>query len=422
MTALGLLALGLSAQAAELSWSGFATLGYAQSDADFTLQRHISDDGGWRRDSVLAGQLDAKLSPNWSATAQLRLGPALKDDRGWDVEARWAFVAWRPNNDWLLRAGRLRVPLYLHSETLDIGAAHDFVRLPAEMYWITPTNDFTGLYATRSWALGARDLSLDAYSGKASTALRRFLSQGAGPALPAGPFYTDVRLRSSGMVLTLRDANSLLRSGLHYTATQRRDGSALPSSYPFVTLSPGLGYYQVDASLPGPGIPGTQSVRNLVYTLGAEQQFGAGWRLSGELARVHQLDTQIGADANSGYIALSRSIGALTPYATLGRMLSNRSQRDWQQRLATTALPSFIPGAAAVNGAQQLAAETVPVYDQRSVALGLSYALNASSKIKGEWLRTWIGAPSATATPAVGQPWPRDTHADVLSVNYSIAF
>lgn len=425
---LGLLAWAVAASfhapatAQDLSWSGFGTLGYARSNADYGFQRFIDREGSLARDSLLALQVDARLNAHWSATVQLKAAPSQNDDDRWDVSASWAFVAWRPDNDWLLRAGRLRVPLYLYSETKDIGAATDLARLPNEMYWIAPTSDFTGLYATRNWMLGEREVSVDGYSGYADTTLRQWSRNGLPPQLSAGERFTDVRVRSTGLVLTVRDTSTLWRAGLHRTRTTLSNDTGFTIAYPHVDLAPGLGYWQVSNALPGPGIPTVGTISNQIFTAGIEMNFGQGWRVAAEGARVRQQDTEIGFDAAAGYVALFKSIGRFTPYATASRILSSRQQRDWQARLSQADLPPFIPGAAQLVAAQRTAADFVQVYDQHSLALGLSYQLSPGAKLKAEWMRSHIGAASSMTDAPPGTSAPRNTSLDVLSFNYSFAF
>ena len=61
----------------------------------------------------------------------------------------------------------------------------------------------------------------------------------------------------------------------------------------------------------------------------------------------------------------------------------------------SNSLPAFIPGAAQINAAQRLAAESIWLADQQSLALGAWYALTPQRKRKpkrkGEWLRSQIG-------------------------------
>ena len=66
--------------------------------------------------------------------------------------------------------------------------------------------------------------------------------------------------------------------------------------------------------------------------------------------------------------------------------------------------------------------DTTPFYDQYSLSLGASYALTPQSKLKGEWMHTWIGKGSAMVdSPAGAGPVTNDT-IDVLSLSYNFVF
>lgn len=417
-----LVTLSLPVLAQELAWSGFGTLGYTRSNRDFAYQRFIDDGGSLARDSVFGLQADLRLNPQWSATLQLKAAPSLQHDSRWDLSPAWAFVAWRPHDDWLLRAGRLRVPLYLHSESMDVGVTHDMARLPAEMYLIAPNTDFDGLYATHTWARGEGELALDVYAGRIGTTARFSMRDGVPPLLPAGVQFVDITVRSAGAVLTLREPDALWRAGLHQTATRRRNGQALPVRFPFVPVAPGLGYYKVADELPGPPLETTPSVRNLVFTLGGEQQLGADWRVAAEFARNLQRDTELGSDSRGGYLALFRRIGHATPYLSVGALRSRTGLLDWYRRLTANPLPEAIPGAAQINAAQRAAAETNYAYDQRSLAVGSSFAFDPRQKLKLEWQHTHVGRVSVMVDTPAGRETPHDTSIDLWSVNYSFTF
>ena len=51
----------------------------------------------------------------------------------------------------MLRAGRLRVPMYLNSEIIGVGATFDMARLPVEMYAIAHTSEFQGVSMSCVW-------------------------------------------------------------------------------------------------------------------------------------------------------------------------------------------------------------------------------------------------------------------------------
>jgi opacity protein-like surface antigen len=410
------------AEAFEATWSGFASLGYARSDSPYTYQRFINEDGTFKRDSLVAGQVDLRLNSQWSATAQAKLAPARTNDSGLDANATWAFVAWRPDNDWLLRAGKMRLPLYLHSESLDVGVATDMARLPHEVYSIAPTNDVKGLFITRSFALGEHDISLDAYSGRTNVDARLWTRDGAPPFVPAGAYFKTVTVNVSGLLVTGRDPSLNWRLAVHSTKTRSADGMRIPVRFARVEVGPGMGYWKVSDQQPGPPMETAASIRNLAFTGGAEWQIDPSWRLAGEFVRMQQRDTEVGSDSKAGYVAVFKRFGAFTPYVSLARKRSSDRILEWYRRLMQEQLPSFIPGAAQSNAAQRISAESLYAFDQRSWALGASYALSPTAKIKAEWMRTQVGATSADFNAPLGQPDPQNLRVNTLTINVSVAF
>jgi hypothetical protein len=410
------------AGAVDYSLSGFATLGYARSNSDYTYQASINRDGTFRRDSLVAGQLDLRVTPQWSATVQAKVAQAEDSDTRWDATAAWAFVAWRPDNDWLVRAGKMRMPLYLHSEALDVGVTHDMARLPYEMYSIAPTNDFTGLFVTRTFVWGAHDIGIDGFWGQAKATARLWLRDGLPPYVQPGALFRTVDVKVRGLALTARDTNLTLRMALLRATTSSPDGRPLPTRYPRVDVGPGIGYWKVDDSMPGPPIEKTESIGNLAITAGFDWQIDETWRMAGEFVRMRQKDTELGSDSRAGYVAVFKRIGAYTPYVSLARQRSSDTVLGWRRNLTTPSLPSAIPGADQINATQRVAGESGYAFDQRSLALGLSYALSPTAKIKGEWMRTRVGSMSGHFDTPAGQPDASGLTVNTLSVNVNVAF
>ena len=416
-------AAALPAAALDLSWSGFGTLGWAQSNRDWRYERVVDDEGSAERDSVLGLQLDARLAPAWSATLQLKAAPALDRDDHWELRPTWAFLGWRPSDDWLLRAGRMRVPLYLYSELLDVGATQEMARLPSEMYAIAPSNEFDGAAATKTWALGDDELALEAHAGTARTTGRFWARDGVPGRRPAGANFVDVEARFVGLTLTLTRPDSVWRASLNRVRTTQRDGSRVPVTLPWVELGPGLGFYKVDDSIPyGPPVPTVGTITNYIGTVGVEQRFGGAWRVAAEYARDLQRDTELASNTSGGYVALFRESGPVTTYVSLARLRSTKGTREWYRRLTENPLPAFVPGAAELNAAQRLTAESIWAADQRSLALGASWALAPGQKLKLEWMRTHVGQMSRLVETPPGSATIRDTHLDVWSIGYSFAF
>lgn len=406
----------------DASWSGFATLGYARSNSAYTYQRSIDDGGTLRRDSRVAGQLDLSFDPQWSATVQAQVAQSDNSDTRWAAKAAWAFVAWRPDNDWQLRLGKARVPLYLYSESLDVGVSYDMARMPYEVYSLSPTNDFTGLFVTRSFARGNGDLSVDAYAGTATAQQRMYLRDGVPPRQPGGALFVAADVRIAGLVLTAREPHLTWRLGVHSATSRRGDGSAIPVRFPRVDLGPGLYYWQVESSLPGPGVPTVERLHNLIGTAGVEWNFGDGWRFAGEFTRVVQRDIEIGSDSSAAYLALFKRIGDFTPYVSVARQRSSQGTIGWRTELVNHALPPAIPGAAMINAAQRVHGETVYAADQGSFALGFSWAWSPKAKVKAEWMRTHVGATSAHFDPPPGMPDAQGMNVNTLSLSVNVAF
>lgn len=404
-----------------LSWSAFGTFGYARSNRPYHYFGSIDNDGTLRRDTVFGVQLDAQLSPQWSATVQTRLAASAKSETGWDVTASWAFAAWRPNNDWLVRLGKLRVPFVLRSEQLDVGATYDEARLPAEIYSLAPTNDFTGAAIARTWNLNTGEVSFEIYRGSTNLTKRFYLREGIPPLQAAGPLYREVNTTVEGVSATWRAPDLMARTGLHHATTRSLDGHSLTVRPTLVVLGPGITYWQTDSQLPGPGVAKVDRINNLLLTAGFDVHLSNGWRIAAEAAKVWQRDIEFGIHATGGYVTVYRQLGAFTPYATIAGMNSTDPVTRWSRTLDSTTVPSFVPGAAVLNASMRTAADTLPIYRQSSFALGTAFAWSPNLKLKAEWMQTRARQSQLIDVPA-GEPLEATRRINVLSTSLSFVF
>lgn len=405
---------GTPAAQADEDWtlSGFGTVGVAKSDQPYRFQRFIDGNGTLKRDTILGAQLDARLATDWSATLQTTLAPSLRHDGQWSAEVSWAFVSWRPDNDWLLRLGKQRIPLFLSSENRDVGQTYAFARLPVEVYALSPTNDFTGASVSRTLQHGSAEWTGDLYAGRAQFHVRNATRD-------LGSHFDSVHTDGLGAVLTWRNANLTLRGGVHRARTERQDGRALPVRYPLVQSPMGIGgsYYQVSNALPGPGVPTTDHIVNDVINLGLDARLAPDWRVVAELARNIQHDTDLGYNTLGGYVAVLHTIGTWTPYVSLARLQTlGTPKRIWADLEAHGG-----QGSDALSVAQRVAADSIQMADQTALAIGVAWASGPRSQIKAEWQHTRVGARSFMIDNPPGDTIHR-THINVLSLNYSFAF
>ena len=412
----------LPAAAIDFSASGFGTVGYARSNQSYGYQRFIDDSGTFWRDSVVGLQLDAKFADKFGATVQFKLAPASNNDNEYKGTVAWAFLSWRPTNDWLLRAGKQRIPLYLYSQTVDVGVTYDFARLPTEMYSIIANNDFTGLSISKSWTPDRGELSLDGYWAKASADYRFWIRDNIPPVQSAGAVFGPENFKGGGLVLSYKRNEDTYRIGVHRARFSVKNGDLpLTTTYPYVHLAPGIGYYQVDDSIPGPGVPVVDSLTANVVTLGAEVDLSYGFRVIGEVARTFVPDTDISTASTRGYAALLSRIENLTPYVIYAFLRSAGRERNLYNSVNYNTVPDFIPGAELINASQRTGADYLPAYDQHSWSVGTSYAFSATSKLKAEYMRSHIGQMSSLVDAPPGSNI-RDQNINVFSLSYNFVF
>lgn len=129
---------GLSAeQTGDFTFHGFGTLGLTRlggedNSRSYGIQGQVNQ--RWRGDELsrLGGQLTWHIRDDLEATAQVK---AAADQDSWGVDLDWLYLAWHSTDRLTLRAGRLRNPVYMYSETLNVGAAYPWLRLPDEVYF-----------------------------------------------------------------------------------------------------------------------------------------------------------------------------------------------------------------------------------------------------------------------------------------------
>lgn len=416
--ALALFAPVAPALATDFSVSGFGTLGYARSDRAYGYQRFIDDRGTVRRDSVAGLQADARFAEGFGATVQVKTAARSDSDTGYEGSIAWAFVSYRPSNDWLFRAGKQRIPFYLFSENYDVGATYDFARLPTEMYSISPSNDFVGGSLSKVWRAAGGEFTFDFFAGRSQTDYRGWLREPVNAADP-NAIFGDLKIRGGGLALAHKTEERTLRVALLRVRVQA--DRPFPRTYPFVEIAPGLGYYQVDPALPGPGVPLNSYVVDSVLTLGSDWALKHDIRLVAEFARVVVPRDDLAPKGNRGYVALLKRSGSWTPYASYAFLRSPARQRTLYASVNDIALPPTVPGAAEINAAQRAGADQLLVYDQSTWAVGTSYATTATTRIKAEFARTRIGDVSSMVDALPGTTVHRAT-INVLSLSYSVVF
>jgi len=392
----------LPAGAQEVSLSGFGTIGYAISDQPYDYARFINDKGTIKADTVLGLQADVKFRPELSATVQAEFAPAVYDDHRWAATLAWAFFSWQPADEWLVRLGKLRVPSALDAENLDVGATYDLLRYPREAYSLSPTYDFAGLDIAHNWNLDDVELSLEAYAGSTRSSWRGFLRDSSPElGITRGPVYAGLGLSSRGAALTFQSDARRLRFSIHDVRAQFTSGSKMYLGLPYGPI-----YSAPGGTIDGYGLQGGPTVPYIHLTLAlisADLDLGNDFRLQSTVGRLRNLNHRNGPDAAGADLALLRRINNWTPYVVYAIERSPDTLRSYYDAiegrantfdsLAAAGTSAGVPYAALAS-LQRTAADQLAVVDQKTIALGTSYRLSGSQRLKFEWSQTVTGGAS----------------------------
>lgn len=417
-------AASLSTHAVDFSLSGYGTIGYAISDQSYTYQRYINNKGSFERDTLFGAQLNTQFNPEWSSTLQVKVAPPelLSDNQSWQPTLTWAFLSYRPTDDWLFRLGKLRIPFYLNSENANIGTTYVSARLPVEVYASASTVDFIGASFAKTWQLNENEFILDGYWGNAANESWRFYARDPGNILTksgaAGEFFAPLATESKGLRLSLNRGGNTFLAGMHFADTTARNGTTLgPSTY-VPAPAGGCAPIGIPPAFIGnyycPAADGPSRIKTITTNFGASIDLGHGFRTIGEYVRRKNEGSTLSPDSKGFYLSLQKEIGDWTPYLTYAKLTTKN--RDLYQ--AVNGTQTIIP---AVNALERNLADTMVVYDQSTWALGTAYSLGINSKIKAEWSVVQTGiASSFIDAPPGGKSG--DQRINVLSLSYNFTF
>lgn len=113
---------------------------------------------GFGANSLVGLQFTGNITSSLSAVFQfVSNGSEVEGHEPYSIQTQWAFVRYRPNNKWQVRAGRMRTPVFAYSDTQEIAYTYPWVFLPNTVYRILPFTNFNGADVVFSQAIGKGD-------------------------------------------------------------------------------------------------------------------------------------------------------------------------------------------------------------------------------------------------------------------------
>lgn len=196
----------------------------------------------------------------------------------WTPEMEWAFLSHDFDNGFVTRVGRLRLPLYMYSDFLEVGYAQPWATPPADVYTIAPITSFNGVDVTYQHDLGDAILALQASYGNDSSSAED------------NSVATDVEFSDiAGLSATLSYEEWVFRTT----------------------------YFQTDLSSDKiVGLPGLGSFNNdKAQFVGAGVSYDNGSLIAISEYTISKVEGAY-ADTESAYITLGYRIEAFTPYVS----------------------------------------------------------------------------------------------------------
>ncbi|MBD9413095.1 hypothetical protein IB234_00870 [Pseudomonas sp. PDM16] len=126
--------------------NGFGTVGVTHLGGEddgrgYGISGQTND--SWRGDQL--SKFGAQLTYGVTDTVGLTLQTTAKaygDE--WKANLEWAYLSWQSTDNLMVRFGRLRTPVYMYSESIDVGFAYPWLRLPDEVYSQVQLSNYEG--------------------------------------------------------------------------------------------------------------------------------------------------------------------------------------------------------------------------------------------------------------------------------------
>ena len=174
LVAIAVLSVLASNSAQAIQFDGFMTAGAAMivdiDDADKGNiyigglgDRGISEDLTFEKDTRFGLQISSDVTENMSVVAQL-LG---RGDKGnFNAIIEWAYIDYEFHETSSVHVGKIKQPVYLVNDYVEVGYAYPWIRPPQEIYLLNnPLNTVNGIELLLQFSVGPGTLSFQPYLG-----------------------------------------------------------------------------------------------------------------------------------------------------------------------------------------------------------------------------------------------------------------
>lgn len=159
--------LGVSQAYAELpdglTFSGFGRITAGYLDTDQANFKGYSNSLSAKPESLIGLQASYEFNSVLSATMQ---GILRADEDANDSVLNWAYLTWQPDDNLMVKLGRLRTPFFALSDVVDVGYSYPWVTAPQQVYDAILFPTFDGIDLAWGHSTEYFDTSLETYIGQ----------------------------------------------------------------------------------------------------------------------------------------------------------------------------------------------------------------------------------------------------------------
>lgn len=357
------------------SFNAFGTLGVAHSSeekADFISTGFKPNGAGYSQawsldvDSLIAGQLTARITPKLSAIVQVIAEQNYDDTYTPHVE--WANIKYQFTPDFSVRAGRIVLPVFMVSDSRKVGYSNPWVRTPVELYSLVPITTSDGVEASYRIRVSEFTNTFQASYSRSTTKLPAASRGGSVKAKDAwGISYTG-EYRNATIHLAYHRTNKLIYESIKPLF----DGFRQFGAEGIVIADR---YDPNDKPVTFIGIGG-------IYDPGA-------WFVTAEWG--YTKSNSLLGERTAWYVSGGYRFGKFTPYLTYAQRDVHSNTSD--PGLTLSVLPPFLAGsAAALNANLNASLASQPV--QQTISFGTRWDFMENFDLKLQFDHTDIGAGS----------------------------
>ena len=309
--------------------------------------------------SLFALQVSGDIGEKFSATAQV----LARGNEDYSPEFEWAYLNYEINDNWSAQAGRLRLPLFSYSDSLDVAYSYHWVTAPSTVYNV-PFNNIDGLKIVNTTSFNNWDLNTSLSVG-----------QYKGTSFGADIIGQNAVLLSaqlSNMEWTFRGVVGRATTTLDLTKSDLEDGQFLGNGFNAIEAA---GFTELADNLRVDEDSGEFYGMSFMYD-NMEYFFG------GEATSIRLTNT-FANDDDAFYVTAGARFNKWTPSITYERFESNGDVKFADQIAAISASALPIETAQGLS-AIAIGAQMAQLEDYDVVTATLSYDLDAGIALKGD--------------------------------------